>query len=149
MDTNEGRRLAFTQYDALYTAEITNGYLTLPMECLKDMNSGLLIITFSWEQGIVCLFTPESFDEAKSNIDRLNFMDSAARAVRRRVIGSAKDVNIINETSIHIDPEFLDDLGLDTSLEGKDKEPFSVVILKHINRISIASSALFEKCKEA
>lgn len=141
------KRFTPDTYEALYNAEITNGYLTLPEECFKDMNSESLIITLSWVHGIVCIYTAESFDEVRRYISLLNTMDANARAMRRRIVGSAEELNRINGNTIHIDTEHLNDLGVDSSQEGSNKEPFPVVVLKCINRIEIVSTALYEKMK--
>ncbi len=145
MDRNEGRSLASKPYEAMYTAEITNGYLTLPVECLEDKNPGSLIITFSLKAGIICLYTSESFEEVRHNLGRLNNIDPGSRMLKRRILGNAEEVNVIDGNKIHIKSEFLMELGFDTDQEKIDLEQFTVVILKFSNVIEIVSRSLFEK----
>ncbi len=149
MDRNERnerrRRLDSNPYEAKYTAEITDGYLTLPMDCLKDLNTKSLILSFSWEEGKICLYTSESYENVRCNLNRLNAMEPKARALKRRIIGCAVEIDINDENRIHIGPEFLTELGLGTTREMIKNGTLSVVILKYSYVIMIISSSLFEE----
>ena len=145
MDKNEGRKLASEPYEAMYTAEITNGYLTLPVECLKDKNSGSIIMSLSWKKGIVCLYTSESFEEVRHNLGQLNTIDPGSRMLKRRILGNAEEVNVIDGNKIHIKSDFLTELGFDPNQEKINLEQFTVVILKFSNAIEILSRSLFEE----
>ena len=146
MDKEERRRrLASNPYEAMYTANISDGYLTLPLECLKDLNSKSIFITFSREEGMLCLYSPESFENVRHNLDCLNLLDPKVRLLKRRIIGRAVEIEINDENQVYIHPEFLTELGFGTNQETIENETFSVVILKYSYAILIVSSSLYEE----
>ena len=129
------------QPEAVFSSVVTkDGFLTLPKECLTGVNSGSLIITNSWEEGILCLYTPESFAVVRHGLESLNMIDPKARLLRRLIIASAEKIEVDTEGRIQIDPEFFKNLGFDPEHDTS----FSVVILKLENRIEIVSGASYE-----
>lgn len=136
------------QPDAVYTSVITkDGDLTLPEECLSNKpisEDDSFVLTNSLEDGIICLYSMQDFDDIRKNLDKLNSMDLNARRLKRRVVGEAVTVRI-NGRVINLLSEYLVKLGFDPDQEdGNNQTDFPVMLLKYLNRIEITSSAVYE-----
>ena len=137
-------------YDSVISED---GKLSLPNECLmstfqtEDTLSGLL--TNSLAEGVLCLYSKESFEETCRNLGCLNIIDPAVRRLKKRIIGEAVEVEI-KKGQIKIQPAQLSRLNLDLKIdEFCGQTVFPVVILEHSNRIEIISSALYDKiCRD-
>lgn len=136
------------QPDAVYTSVITkDGDLTLPEECLSNKpisEDDSFVLTNSLEDGIICLYSMQDFDDIRKNLDKLNSMDLNARRLKRRVVGEAVTVRI-NGRVINVLSEYLVKLGFDPNQEARNNQTdFPVMLLKYLNRIEITSSAVYE-----
>ena len=100
---------------------------------------------FNSEEGMLRLYSPESFENVRHNIECLNFLNPKVRLLKRRIIGCAVEIEINDENQVYIHPEFLTELGFGTNQETIENETFSVVILKYSYVILIVSSSLFEE----
>lgn len=130
--------------DAVYTSFIRDGFLDMPEECLLHLNSTSLVLTNSYMEGCICLFPPDSFEDVKHELNKLNTMDSQARYIKRRIVGCAEVVGVDSQRQISIKPEFLQTLGLDMSQDTDNNKAVSVVVIKYSNRIEIVSSTVYE-----
>lgn len=135
------------QPDAVYTSVITkDGDLTLPEDCLSNKpisEDDSFVLTNSLEDGIICLYSMQDFDDIRKNLDQLNSMDLNARRLKRRVVGEAVTVRI-NGRVINVLSEYLVRLGFDVY----NQTEFPVMLLKYRNRIEITSIAVYETIVE-
>ena len=133
----------------IYTSAITSdGILVLPKECLNDFcdenDSENYVLTNSWEEGVICVYHTDAFEDIISNFSKLNLLDSRIRSLRRRIIGESVNIKITDGT-LTIFPTFLMSLGFDVDQEAnRIHSPFQVTILKFPEKIEIVSTASFE-----
>lgn len=138
---------------ARYTSVITKeGVLILPKECLAgkiiEEDGYPVFLTNSLAEGLLCIYSIDSFDETCNALSRLNSMDQNVRYLKRRIIAEAIKDKIDKSGHVNIEDEFLTRLGFDTN-QGVNKEQteFPVMILEYPNKIEIVSSTLYEELK--
>lgn len=144
-------KLPRRQPESVYTSVLTkDGKLTLPEGCFTDKtgsenSTDSLVVTYSLEDGIICLYNLDDFDEICANLALLNSMDQNARRLKRRIIGYAENVSMDKKRQIKLQAEFMKTLGFETNPDDvKDETGFPIMLLKYPNRIEITSLAVYK-----
>ena len=133
-------------YDSIVTSE---GMLVIPQDCLTGMflDGTTVVLTNSLDKGAIALYTPNAFDDVKSNLGCLNSMDRMARALKMRIIGEALDIKI-NKGNIEIPAEYMESLGLSfEQTASRNHTSFNVKILKYPEKIEIYTIAAYQNIR--
>lgn len=135
--------------EAVYNSVISeDGMLSLPVECLTSIfqsgdPSGIL--TNSLAEGVLSLYSHETFEEICRSLRCLNIMDPKVRRLKRRIIGESVEIKI-NKGQIKIQPEQLSKLNLDSKIDELcGQTVFPIVILKYSSRFEIISSTRYNE----
>ena len=137
--------------DAAYRAVLSkDGRITIPKECITDLihardNIVSWFLTNSLEEGILCLYTSEDFENVKEQLGRLNSMDINARNVKKWIIGEAVNIRLDSRRRIKIYSEHLMRLGIESTSYSAS---FPVMVLKYPNRIEIMLNTVYERIQK-
>ena len=133
-------------YDSIVTRE---GMLVIPQDCLTDLflDGTTVVLTNSLDKGAIVLYTPNAFDDVKSNLSYLNSIDPTARALKKRILGEAIDI-MINNGIIEMPPEYMESLGLSSmhTISGNPAS-FNIKILKYSWKIEIYTIEAYENIR--
>lgn len=129
------------QPNAVYASVISKESLSLelPDDCFTDIDSTSFVLTNSYMKGCICLFQPDSFEDVKERLNRLNVMDAQSRCIKRRIVGCAEMISVDTNRRMNINPVFMETIGF-----GSIHSDVEIVILKFSNRIEIVSRTLYE-----
>lgn len=143
MDINHKLELSKRPPLAVFSSFVTNdGSMELPQECIEFLGRNepiSIVITNSYEDGVLWLLSLSAFEDIVTQLNKLNIMDSTVRTIKRLIIGHAINTTI-NGNRIAIDHEHQSSIGIST-----DSYPFPIAILKYPNKLEVIPQAAYEK----